>query len=161
MKEYWRSEALPDLRSKVHSAIRFKDPRYVFLVDMQNFYKIDIITNETKTYHNQMCIGVFFSDENYLYTLCHKYESDKETEKQSGFKVYDIENVINLNEDFSYLLTKPQISCQGAIDYSKANARLVFLASYDRMEVVPVLHRNTVSYIGMGLRDSHLAARQV
>jgi hypothetical protein len=49
-----------------------------------------------------MCIGLFFSDENYLYALCHKYENDKESSKPSGFKIYDIDNVITQDLDFSY-----------------------------------------------------------
>ena len=44
----------------------------MFLVDKTNFYKIDIKTNESKTYADQHCIGLYFSDMNYLYTLCHK-----------------------------------------------------------------------------------------
>lgn len=41
---------VPDLEQKIHSGIRFKDDRYMFIVDKTNFYKIDIKTNETKTY---------------------------------------------------------------------------------------------------------------
>jgi hypothetical protein len=99
---YWRTDELENLSSTIHSAIRFKQPKYIFLVDNQNFYKINIETNQTKTYFNQMCIGVYFSDENYLYTLCHKYENDKENSKASGFKIYDIENVITQDQDFAY-----------------------------------------------------------
>lgn len=41
---------VPDLEQEIHSGIRFKDERYMFIVDKTNFYKIDIKTNETKTY---------------------------------------------------------------------------------------------------------------
>ena len=46
----WRMEGVPDLMGNIHSAVRFRDVRYMFLVDDENFYKIDIQTNTTKTY---------------------------------------------------------------------------------------------------------------
>ncbi len=68
----WSMDHVPDIADAIHSGIRFKDDRYMFLVDNTNFYKIDIKTNETKTYNDQNCIGIYFSDLNYMYTLCHK-----------------------------------------------------------------------------------------
>lgn len=65
----------------------------MFIVDKNNFYKIDIKTNETKTYEEQNCIGLYFSDNNYLYTLCHKSMPTYHA-RPSGFRLYDIENVI-------------------------------------------------------------------
>ena len=46
----WQMNNVPDLEQRLHSGIRFKDDRYMFVVDNTNFYKIDIKTNETKTY---------------------------------------------------------------------------------------------------------------
>jgi hypothetical protein len=37
----------------------------------------------------------------------------------------------------------------------------VFLKSFDALEIVPVLHRNTISFIGMEKRSKYLAARVV
>jgi hypothetical protein len=50
VKPLWRMEGVPDISEPLHSGIRFKDDRYMFLVDKTNFYKIDIKTNETTTY---------------------------------------------------------------------------------------------------------------
>lgn len=50
VKYIWSMEHVPDVENTIHSGIRFKDDRYMFLVDNTNFYKIDIKTNETKTY---------------------------------------------------------------------------------------------------------------
>ena len=38
----WRMQGFTDLQGTVHSAVRFRDVRYMFLVDDENFYKIDI-----------------------------------------------------------------------------------------------------------------------
>ena len=49
----WRMQGFQDLKGTVHSAVRFRDTRYMFLVDDENFYKIDIQTNQTKTYFSK------------------------------------------------------------------------------------------------------------
>lgn len=46
----WSMSNVPDLNNEIHSGIRFKNDRYMFLVDSENFYKIDIQTNETRTF---------------------------------------------------------------------------------------------------------------
>jgi len=46
----WSMDHVPDVADTIHSGIRFKNDRYMFLVDNTNFYKIDIKTNETKTF---------------------------------------------------------------------------------------------------------------
>ena len=95
-----------------------------------------------------------FIDNNYLYALCHKSET-----KPSGFKLYDIMNVINTGKDYSYPLSNAQVGCQRFIDYSYSNERLVFLSSYESIELVPILHRNTLSFIGMRKRHAYIAKR--
>lgn len=128
----------------------------MFLIDTLNFYKVDLETNEIVTFEEQRCVGLYFSDNNYLYTLSHK-----RGDISSGFRLYDIENCINKGQDLSYLLSKVQVGCQGLIDFSHTNQRLVFLSSYDNIEVVPVLHRNTISFIGMSKREAYLATRVI
>jgi hypothetical protein len=48
----WSMSNIPDLQGEIHSGIRFKDTRYMFLVDNENFYKIDITTNQTRTFES-------------------------------------------------------------------------------------------------------------
>lgn len=38
---------------------------------------------------------------------------------------------------------------------------MVFLKNFDALEIVPVLHRNTISFIGMDKRSKYLAARVI
>lgn len=44
---------------------------------------------------------MFFSDENYLYALAHKSKNNS-----SGFRLYDMENMIEADSSLSYNLTK-------------------------------------------------------
>jgi hypothetical protein len=50
VNQLWTMSNVPDLTSTIHSGIRFKNDRYMFLVDANNFYKIDIQTNQTRTF---------------------------------------------------------------------------------------------------------------
>jgi hypothetical protein len=61
----------------------------------------------------------------------------------------------------SYLLQSIQVSCQSLIDFSHQNQRLVYLSSYDKIDVVPVLHRNTISFVGMSEREDYLATKVI
>jgi hypothetical protein len=94
-------------------------------------------------------------DHNYLYTL-----SLVSNTGPQGFRLYDLGNVVQKEKDYSYLLTdKMYVGCQGMIDYSPTNGRILFQQSFDYLLAVPVLHRNTSTYIGMKPREHYLATR--
>ncbi len=84
-----------------------------------------------------------------MYTLNLQSGEGGDTKRAAGFRLYDIDNVITKNDDLSYLLKSIEVGCQGHIDFSNSNQRLVYLSSYEKLEVVPVLHRNTIAFIGM------------
>lgn len=47
------------------------------------------------------------------------------------------------------------------MDFSKTNQRLVFQANYEEIEVVPILHRNTIAHIGMKQKTEYLATKVI
>lgn len=91
--------------------------------DIYNLYVIDLTTKKCKNVFEETNItGIYFSDRNYLYTLSHGHGK-----RRSGFRLYDIENVVESGKDYSYLLTQNvQVGCQGFIDFSPPNNRIVF-----------------------------------
>ena len=103
---------------------------------------------------NQNCCGFYFLDNNFCYTLSHKMKG-----KLAGFRLYDLELMIDKGTDKSYWLSYAQVGLQGHMDYSRANQRLIFMESFDGLSVVPILHRNTIAFIGMGNRSNYLATR--
>jgi hypothetical protein len=38
---------------------------------------------------------------------------------------------------------------------------LIFLSSYEKIDVVPILHRNTLNFLGMSDRDYYLASKVI
>jgi hypothetical protein len=66
-----------------------KEHLYLIIGDYHNYYKIDLEHGECKVFPDQNTIGIYFSDNNYLYTLSHRSNT-----KRAGFRLYDIENVV-------------------------------------------------------------------
>jgi hypothetical protein len=79
------------------------------------------------------------ADKKYLYTL-----SQRSNTGVQGFRLYDLMNLCKKEKDFSYLLTENvYVGCQGQMDFSHENERLVFQQSFDNLMIIPLLHRNT------------------
>lgn len=100
----WVNKALPEDEqvqepfvvedSELHAAIRVKEGSgLMILADHTYFYVINMGSEDAQpTRFKQMCAGLFLSDNNYMYTLCHK---NSETKTSSGFRLFDIENCIS------------------------------------------------------------------
>ena len=91
---------------------------HFFFMDNYHIYKIDKVTKSIHVFQDQNISGLFFSDNNYLYTLSHKRP---EKNISSGFRLYDVWNCITTGEDLSYQLSRVQVGCQNLIDFSKNN----------------------------------------
>ncbi len=108
-------------------------------------------------FEGQYHAGVMFLD-NYCYTLSFEIKN----KQQAGLRFYDVLKLVsgakNTTSD-SYLLQQSQVGLCRHIDYSQGASRLTYLLSYDQMNIVPILHRNTNIFIGMQERSEYLAAR--
>ena len=49
----------------------------------------------------------------------------------------------------------------GLIDWNADYSRFSFMKSFDRLNIVPALHRNTIAFIGMNKRESYLATKKI
>jgi hypothetical protein len=49
----------------------------------------------------------------------------------------------------------------GLMNYNEDNHRIAYLKDYDRIEIVPVLHRNVISFFGMKPRKEYITYRQI
>ncbi len=72
---------------------------HFFFMDSFHIYKIDRKSQEIIVFEDQNIAGLYFSDDNYLYTLSHKRP---EKNVGSGFRLYDIWNCITTGEDLNY-----------------------------------------------------------
>lgn len=156
-----RSFELDIIKGTIHAGLFSRNASSIFLIDELNFYKFDLASKTSKIFEDQNSLCTYLSDGNYLYTI--SKSSVNSDARQAGFRVYDIENLISKDEDYSYLLTQnDQIGqLQSFIDFSFINQRLIYISSYLSLVVVPILHRNSIAYIGMDPRSKYLAVRQL
>jgi hypothetical protein len=69
--------------------------------------------------------------------------------------------MIKINSDNSYHLANIQVGFNNKIDYSRSNARLTLQKSMDELMIIPTLHRNTLSFLGMPARPKVIASRTI
>lgn len=77
----------------IHSGCSFNIEQHMFLFDEKNMYVIKMNPPECLVYNDINCIGLQMFDKNYSYALC------KEGKKDSGIKVFNMENIIQRNEN--------------------------------------------------------------
>lgn len=49
----------------------------------------------------------------------------------------------------------------GLIDYNEDNCRFAYLRDYEAVVIVPVLHRNNISFFGMKARSEYIVFRKI
>ena len=87
--------------------------------------------------------------------------ADTDLQQDSSLQTNGVsdDSLINMKELMSYQLSSVHVGCQGTIDFSHQNQRLVYQSSFDQIDIVPVLHRNTIAFVGMDDRDQYLATK--
>ena len=59
------------------------------------------------------------------------------------------------------MLDNVQVGFNGAFDWNQEYSRISFLKSFNSLVIVPALHRNTISFIGMKNRECYLATKVI
>lgn len=125
----------------------------VAMFDEKMIYIWDVKNRKIKTLYDHNVKGIYFFDDQYVYTL-----SLPSRDREGGLRLYEATGLLDGQED-SYLLTPAAIGCSTLIDFNRANARLAFQKSAEQIEVVPLLHRNSLNFLGMPNRSEVLATR--
>jgi len=80
-------------------------------------------------------------------------------EQPPGLYLYNYKNIIETGEANAYFMLSTIMGPAG-IDYNFRNERLAIITSYHSMVVYPLLHRNTLSFIGMPAKEQILATKE-
>ena len=76
---------------------------HIFLVDETNFYCYPLNKEKRKgslkKYEDQNCAGLLVVDGNFCYSLSHSSFN-----RSSGLRLYDINNILKIDKDTSFLL---------------------------------------------------------
>ena len=86
-------------------------------------------TGTIKKFANQNIAGLHFLDNRYLYTLSNKGPKTDE----SGFYVYDVQNIIENDSDTKYFLESAICGMNKIVDFSNDNQRLCYMKDYEEV----------------------------
>ncbi len=64
---------------------------------------------------------------------------------------------IEMTIDSSFLLEEC-MNCK--LDFSKDNQRLAYKLDYEKIQIIPVIHRNVISFMGMLDRSNYIVTKR-
>jgi hypothetical protein len=128
-------------------------------------------------YTNPHMREMILVDNTYVYCLC---EDSKETQQkfdlrrktvgnargaqisnqEHGLYVYDIGRLLQEGQVESYLLAPAIVGLSNYIDYSDFSQRVSYQTSFEKISMMPFPHRNTINFIGMGIKEEYLIWRE-
>jgi len=53
------------------------------------------------------------------------------------------------------------VGINGVLDFSADNQRLAYMSDFQRIEIVPCLHRNVINFMGMFERSMYIATKKI
>lgn len=120
---------------------------------------------------------LIYVDNNYVYCLC---ENNKEvlkkfdfrrkiftnargasiTRQDHGLYVYDICRLLLEGQIENYRMAPACVGLSYYIDNSEYSQRLSYFTSFEKISMLPFPHRNTINFIGMGIKEEYLIWRE-
>lgn len=80
---------------------------------------------------------------------------------QGGVYFYDINELATKKEDgVNFRIKKAIVGKSTLFDYYRDDERFAYLESFERFKIVPLLHRNTINFIGMQKRDNYVGFKK-
>eukprot|EP00347_Sterkiella_histriomuscorum_P016371 403353446 len=120
-----------DTENKIHYVVRGLHPASILLIDEKYFYSI---VNNSKNYEQ----GVYFQSFDTFMM------QDPQMQESGSFK---LKNAVAGKSNF--------------LEYFKQEERIVYQSDFQTAKIVPILHRNIISFFGMKKRSAYLGFRKI
>eukprot|EP00347_Sterkiella_histriomuscorum_P021861 403332513 len=134
---------------------------HIVLVGKQQMYKVDVSSGTAQIIQNTNISGIQVIDDNHCYAIINNNPQEKSKSKESGLKYFSLKMLLDCLEvrflDIDVAIAGPQ----SFIDYSEDNERLTYLKSYEQANIIPILHRSTINFMGMLPRQNYLAVKKI
>ncbi len=72
-----------------------------------------------------------------------------------------MERIINKKDGDLMLVKSIDVGTNGHLDYSHNLVRIGFIQSFSSLNIIPILHRNSNKFMGMGNTDDYLAYKVI
>lgn len=83
-----------------------------------------------------------------------------DTKEAAGIYVYDLYQLISNDRIEMYKLNAALVGKSSSLSYCSSNARLGFIRNYHHLSMLPIVHRNTIRFLGMKARQNYLIFRE-
>jgi len=77
----------------------------------------------------------------------------------AGLYVYDLNRLVNDGHIENYLLELSTGGVNNHIDLSFETQTITFIKNYNEIVMIPIPHRNTINFMGMGPKEDYLIWR--
>lgn len=98
-------------------------------------------------------------DDNYCYAIIQKNMKCTHT-SYSGVKMFSMHTLLNKDRYHLFDIEPTIVARCNQINFSEDNQRIVYMKNFQSINIIPPLHRTTVSFIGMLPRERYLAVKK-
>ena len=129
---------------------------------------IILLDNEMKikqVFENRNVCNFIYADKVWVYALNNRRVGyDNKLKKQGGavinpgLCVYDFSRLLEGNLEV-HKLSDALVGSNSFIDYNKATQTISFMKNYSQIVMMPLPHRNTIKFFGMGDKKDYLIWR--
>ena len=130
---------------------------------------IILLDNDMKikqVFENRNVCNFIYADKVWVYALNNRRVGyDNKLKKQGGavinpgLCVYDFSRLLEGNLEV-HKLSDALVGSNSYIDYNKATQTISFMKNYSQIVMMPLPHRNTIKFFGMGDKKDYLIWRQ-
>ncbi|CDW87954.1 wd-40 repeat protein [Stylonychia lemnae] len=147
--------------NKITAIMKIQVPNRIILFDDKNGY---ILNSKSDVKHriiqNIQVANVLLLDQKYLYSIINsseKYEQGVYFQSLASFMDEDV--VIQESGSFKLKSAIAGRSCY--LEYFKKDQRIVYQSDFQTIKIVPILHRNIISFFGMKKRSKYLGFKSI
>lgn len=99
-------------------------------------------------------------DDIYIYALTNK---SIEYKRNSGFYFLNLRELVNKDEEShnSFKLKQALVGLNTYLSYYKNDERMAYMTDYESVKIIPVLHRNTLSFFGIQKKSNYLCFAKI
>jgi len=144
---------VPELTSGIHHAYSFNVNEAIFMVSDQQLFKFDVPTNTVTALHHLYILNLRFVDASCFYAIVAK------DGQEHGLYLFDAHDVEKKGLEAGIFLCKVNVGNFG-MDFNFRNERLAVVPNYHQMKIFPLMHRSTLSILGMPASERILAFRE-
>jgi len=126
----------------------------IFLIDDEKIMNLSLQNSKLIVVDNQNCLNIRSIDSHYIYAL-----RQGSSAREAGLYLYDARALSEGNKRFEPLMLQRTVIGSTWLEFNFRNERLAVMTDYSEIKLIPLLHRNVMSIVGLPANERFLAFR--